>query len=102
TNVIQVDEVGAAVEVVEADVELDRGRARDDVGRPVRRPDGGDLEIGGLERIIAVVEVNGFERFDHPGQLRHRIVGAVRIGDVALQAGNRDPHVDRAAPADLD
>ncbi len=30
-----------------------------------------------------------------------RIVGHVRIGDVALRPLHRDPHVDRSAPADL-
>ena len=42
------------------------------------------------------------ERGDDPRQLRHRIVGAVRIGDMALRARHVDPHVDRAAAADLD
>ena len=31
-----------------------------------------------------------------------RIVGAVGVSDMALRAGNLDPHVDRSAPADLD
>ena len=35
-------------------------------------------------------------------ELGDRIVGAVRVGDMALRARHVDPHVDRAAPADLD
>ena len=34
-------------------------------------------------------------------QGRNRVGRAVRVGDVALNAGHLDPHVDRAAPADL-
>ena len=98
----QLDQVGAALEVVEADVELDDGRAGDDVGRLARRLERGDFEVGGLEGIAAVVEVERLQRGDHLGRLGHRIVGAVRIGDMALHARHRDPHVDRAAPADLD
>ena len=79
-----------------------RRRAGDDVGRLGRRLDGGDLEVGGLEGVGAVVEVKRVERGDHPRQLRDRIVGAVRVGDMALRARHVDPHVDRAAPADLD
>ena len=98
----QLDQVVAAVEVVEADVELGAGAAGDDVGRLARGLDRGDFEVGGLEGVVAVVELERLERGEHPRQLRHRIVGAVRVGDVALHAGHRDPHVDRAAPADLD
>src|SRR5204863_9549222 len=78
------DEILAALEVVEADVDMDRGRSRDDVGRLARSLNRGDLEVGGLERVVAVVEPQGLQRGDHAGKLRHRIVGPVRIGDVAL------------------
>ena len=42
------------------------------------------------------------KRCDHPGERRDRIFGAVRISDVPLHARHLDPHVDRAAAADLD
>ncbi len=42
-----------------------------------------------------------FERGDNAGEGRDRVGRAVRIGDMALNAGNLDPHVDRSAAADL-
>jgi len=46
--------------------------------------------------------MDGVERRNDPRKLRHWIVGAVRIGDMALRAWHVDPHVDRAASSDLD
>ena len=51
------DKLFAALEIVEADVELDRRGAGDDVGRAVAGADVGDLEVGRLEAVVAVVEV---------------------------------------------
>ena len=46
--------------------------------------------------------MNRVERRDDPGHCRDRVGRAVGVSDVALNAGNVDPHVDRAAAADLD
>lgn len=43
-----------------------------------------------------------FDRGEDTQQRRNRIIGEVRIGDMALRARNFDPDIDRAAPPDLD
>ncbi len=62
----------------------------------------GELQVRWRELLGSVVEMKLVQRSHDPGQSWDRIVGAMRIGDMALGAGHVDPHVDRAAPADLD
>ena len=89
--------------VVEADVEPRARRAGDDVGGGIADLDVGDFEVGGLEPVIAVVEVPAASADRGCAtSRRHRIVGEVRVGDMALRAGHLDPGIDRSAPADLD
>ena len=82
-------ERGAGVAVVEADVEHARGAGRDDVGGRVADIDAGDLQAGRFEPVAAGVERRGGQRGQRAHQPVHRIVGAVRIGDVALRADAR-------------
>ena len=96
------DQVCAALEIVEADVELRRRRGGDDVAGVGRGRNAGEFEVRRREGVGAVVEMKRIERRDDPRQLGDRIVGAVGVGDMALRARHVDPHVDRAAPADLD
>ena len=58
--------------------------------------------LDGWNGVVAVVQRDRVERGQHARQLGDRIIGAVGIGDVALHARYLDPHVDRAAAADLD
>ena len=51
--------------------------------------------------VVAVVEVERIERRDQSGEGRDGVRSAVWVGDVALHARHLDPHVDRAAAADL-
>ena len=56
----------------------------------------------GCELRAALVERLALQRLDQLHQAADRIVGALRIGDVALLAGDDQMAVERAAPADLD
>ena len=59
------------------------------------RFDGSNLRAARLERLV-------HQRAHQLDQAAHRIVGAVRIGDVALLAGDDQHAVLRAAAAELD
>ena len=56
----------------------------------------------GSNLCAAAVERLAHQRAHQPDQPAHRVVGAVRIGDVALLAGDHQHAVLRAAAADLD
>src|SRR5687768_12454650 len=88
--------------VVEADVEAGAGASGNDVAGRVADIGGGHFQVGRLEVLVAVVQLHRGEGRQHFAKLGHWIVGPVRIGDVALYAGDGDPYIDRAATADLD
>ncbi len=77
-------------------------RGGDDVGGRVRGGDFGHFEVGGLEPFGAVIETQRVEFGEQRHQPRDRIVGELRVGDVAFAPGDLQPDVDRAAPTDLD
>ena len=64
--------------------------------------DRGEFEVRWIEVVGAVVERRRHQRAHQLDQAAHRIVGELRIGDVALLAGDHQHAVERAAPADLD
>ncbi|GCC48855.1 hypothetical protein chiPu_0033194, partial [Chiloscyllium punctatum] len=84
--------------VVVADVELGARLAGDHVARGVADVDGGEFEVAGLELRAAVIERLVAQRHDQPGDVGHRVRGAVRIGDVALHAVDHQRAGLRAAP----
>ncbi len=62
----------------------------------------GELQGRRLEPVAAGIERRGGQRRQRAHQPVHRVVGALRIGDVALRAVHGDLGVQAAAPADLD
>ena len=92
----------AGVVRVEADVQSPSRLGGDEIGRCIADVERGQLQIGRLEGLIAVVQTMVGQTGDQSGQHRDRIGRTVRIGDMALFAVHRDPGVERAAPPDLD
>ena len=90
------------VPVVKADIEHRLGPDRDDVGGGIADVDAGHLEIRRREIGAAEVERLVVEPRQHGDETFQRILGEMRIGDVALHAGHLEPPVQAAAPADLD
>src|SRR5208282_1126962 len=88
-------------EVVEADVEHKPDLARDDVRRRVANVDADHFEVRRLEVGVALVE-RGEQRRENGGERPDRIVGDVRVGDMALAAVQDEPPGQRSAPAVLD
>jgi hypothetical protein len=95
-------QAGRVVAVVEPDVEEGAGRAGDDVGRIAAGPDPGDLQRRRLEMCGALVERLGDQGIEQRDQPVRRVVGELRIGGMALRAGDRQHRVEAAAAADLD
>ena len=94
-------EGGAAVALVEADVQHGAGGGGHQVGHAVADIDAGDLQGRWLEPLAAGVDRRRGQRGERAHQAVDRVVGAVRVGDVALRAVHGDRHVDAAAPADF-
>ena len=90
------------MEIIETDVEPGASLARDHIAGGVADIDRGEFEVGGLELRAAVIERLVAQRHDQPRNIRHRVRGAMRIGDVALHAVNMQRARLRAAAADLD
>ena len=72
--------------VVEAHVEDEAHFAGNDVGRRIADVDADDLEIGRVEVGRAGIERRRLQRVEHRRERADRIVGEMRIGDVALLA----------------
>ena len=91
----------ARVQVVEADRDAGPCPGRNDVVRRIADLEVGDLQIGRLEPIGAFVEHQRVEFGEQGDEPRERVVGKVRISDVAFAALDLEPDVDRATPANL-
>ena len=76
-------------ERVEADVEHEPGLARDDVRRRIADVDADHFEVRRVEVGVAVVERRVEQRREHGRERPDRIVGDVRVGDMALAAMQR-------------
>ena len=87
--------------VVEADVEARARLGGDQVHGLVADVDRGELEVRCAEMRGAAVDRLGVDRDHQRRDVAHRVVGELRIGDVALRAGHDQRAVLRAAPADL-
>ena len=79
-----------------------RASAGNDVEGRIADVDAGHLEVRRLEIRRALVELERRQAREDAHQRRDRVVGEMRIGDVALLAGDRDRRRQAAAPADLD
>ncbi len=88
--------------VVEARVEDQPDFGRDDVGRRIADVDADDFEVGRIEIGRPGVKRGRLQRFENRRQRADRIVGELRIGDVALLAMQGQPAGERTAPAVLD
>ena len=60
-----------------------------------------DVDIARLKPVGALVQLKRVDLGQYPAQLGDRIVGIVGIGNMALHAVYRDPHIYRPAPANL-
>src|SRR5436305_1452030 len=89
------------LKVVEPDVQLRDRSARDDIARVGRGGGRRELEIGRGELLRSIVEVKGIEGRDNARQRRNRVLGAMRVGNMTLDAGYLDPHVHGAATPDF-
>ncbi len=86
-------------------VEPDRGaRARfcgDHIGCRIADAKVCNFEVRCLKPVAALIELDRIEFGQQRDQARDRVIGQVRIGDMPLRAGCREPQVHRPAPADL-
>ena len=89
------------MEIVEADIELRAGFRRDHVESAVAGFDRGNLEVRSVKILRALVERFLDQGRDGAHQLGHRVVGKMRIGDVALLPADDQCAGERAPPADL-
>ena len=78
---------GLAVTIVVADVETRARLAGNEIDGRIADIDRGEFEIRRRELLAAVVE-RRLQRGDECNKTADRIVGAIRIGDVALPAGD--------------
>src|SRR5690606_30294292 len=92
---------GAAVQVVEPDRDTRLRPLGNYVVRRVADFQLGDLDVRGLKPLRPLVELQGVEFRQHGNEAWDRVVGQVRIGDVALSPGNLEEDVHRPAPTDL-
>ena len=81
---------------VETDVEQEPDLGGDDVRRRIADIDADHFEVRRIEVGIARVERRVVQRREHRGERPDRVVGDVRIGDMALAAVQRQPPRQRA------
>ena len=91
----------AIVQIVEPDGKSRFGFCRNDVGRLVPDIQVRDLDIARLEPVRAFVEGDCFDLCQNSDKLRDRVVRKMRVSDMALRSGHRNPHIDGAAPTNL-
>ena len=91
----------ARMQIVEADRNPRLGLGRDHIMRAVAHLQIGDFEIGRLEPVGPFVEHQRIQLRQYRDQFRDRVIGEMRISDMALRALYLDPDIDRAAPPDL-
>ena len=87
--------------VVVADVEAGARLAGNEIDGRIADVDRGEFQVRRRELRAAVVE-RRLQRGDECNKTADRIVGAIRIGDVALPAGDDQRAIERAAAAGLD
>ena len=95
------DKVGAAMPVVETDRQPRARRGGDDVGRRIAGVQLGNLDIARLEKFGAFIKDNRLDLRKDRHQSWDRIVGQVRVSDMALRSSHRNPHIDGSAPANF-
>ena len=93
---------GEGPAVVEADVEPGGRLGRNDVEGRIADIDADHLEIGRLKAVAAFVEPRLDQPVEDADEPRHRVVGKMRIGGMALAPDDADRRRQAAAPADLD
>ena len=87
--------------VVEPDRQSAFGLGRNDIMRRIADVEIGKLDIARLEPVGPFVQLKRINLGENLAKLGDRIVRIVRIGDMALHAVHRDPHIDRTAPSDF-
>ncbi len=91
----------AAVQIVEADRNPRPPLRGDDVVRRVGRGDFSDFKVRRLKPLRACIQRQRVQLRQNRHQFGQRIIGQMRIGDVALRAVHGNPDIDRTAPPDL-
>ena len=81
-----VDQAFGRVLVVEADIECGARLAGNHIGGGIAHIHAGEGQGGGIEMLAALVQLVGGELGDQLGQHRNRILGLLRIADMALHA----------------
>src|SRR5664279_2161568 len=87
--------------IVEPNIETRPRLAGNEIDGLVADIDRGEFEVRRLERRATLVERLRLQRADQRDDVAHRIVGALRIGDMAGLAGDDQRAVERAAATDL-
>ena len=94
-------EAFTAVPVVEPDRQPAFGFCRNDIMCGIADMKIGKFDIARLEPVGSFVELERINLGQYPAQFCDRIVGVMRIGDMALHAVHRDPHIYRTASPDF-
>ena len=84
-------QAGCVVNRCIAQVEIRTQFARNHVGRAGAGVDIGDLETGRLEIFVALVPDAGRQLGQRRRQAVHRVLGALRVGDMPLHAVHDQP-----------
>ena len=93
------DQIIAVMGIVEADIHRCAALGRDHVGRRVAGVDGDDGQRRRVEMLGAVIQFAAGQTVHQPRHRGQRIPGAVRIGRMALHAGQREPRRERSRAA---
>ena len=91
----------AAMQIIEANVQKRLGRGWDHIGCGIADIKARHLQRAWLEPITAIVQSFSGQPIQHPHQPMHRIIGAFRIGGMALNTMHRDMRCHGTAPADF-
>ena len=91
----------AAMQIIEADIQKSLGRGWNDIGCAIADIKTRHLQRAWLEPIAAIVQSLGGQPIQNAHQPMHRIIGAFRIGGMALNTMHRDMRGHGTAPADF-